>query len=153
MKGDNTITNTFLLIGSILLLLLVVLRIAPIFTQLLSSAALDSSALVSKELAELISVSAAAPNGIYITYNPSNSKYDIVIKDRIVKVDLINKDNQQVKTTSLSKIAVNAISSFNQINIFDIRKVGIINGVAGGGGIGPTGGIPNIEDIISIQAR
>ena len=141
MKGDNTITNTFLIVGSILLILVVVLQIVPIFNEFLSSAALDSSALVSKELAELITVSAAAPNGIYITYNPSNSKYNIDIKDRIVKVDLINKDNMQVKSTSFAKIAVDLSASFNQVNIFDIRKIEITN--AGGG----------IENIFSILAR
>lgn len=134
MKGDNTITNTFLIIGSLLLVLLVVLQIAPIFTQFLTSAALDSPSLVSKEIAELTTISAAAPNGMDIIYNPSKSKYDLDVADRIVKVSIINPDNQQVKDTFIAKIAVDVVATFKNVNVFNIRNS------------------PNIANEITIQA-
>lgn len=150
MKGaSETITDTLTIVGAMILILALVLAIAPVFVNFLTSSSLDSSSFVSKEVAELMTVSAAAPSGIDITYQPSNAKYNIEINDRIVKVDLLNTQNQQVQGTSSAKIGVDVSGSFNQVNVFDITKTPLTN--TGGGGIGPSS-ITNAGIGISIQA-
>jgi hypothetical protein len=149
MKGaSETITDTLTIVGAMILILALVIAIAPVFLDFIKSAALDSSSFVSKEVAELITVSAAAPGSIDITYQPSNAKYNVEINSRIVKVSLINTQNQQVQDTSSAKIGVDASGSFNQVNVFGIRKAPLT--ITGGGGIGPTS--TNEENEISIQA-
>lgn len=147
MKGDSEIDTLTLLCATVLVIALV-LVIGPAFLDVLKNSALDSSSFVSKEIAELITVSAAAPGSIDITYQPSNAKYNVEIDSRIVKVSLINSQNQQVQDTSSAKTGVDASGSFNQVNIFGIKKSPLTS--AGGGGIGPTS--TNEGNEISIQA-
>jgi hypothetical protein len=129
MKGSEALTDTLMIISGIILIFALILTILPKFLDFLKTAALDSAGLVSKELAELVTVSAAAPFEIQITYNPSNSKYNLDIKDRLVKTELTRetssvqsaKENLQTET-AFAKIAIDVISSFERVNVFDIRK-------------------------------
>lgn len=130
MKGAaEIITDTLFIVGTIVIMLALLLEILPNFLNFLQSAALDSSDFVAKETAELITVSAAAPNSIQISYNPSKNLFDFDVNNRIVKISsLINKNNNgrsetmSIKQTSLAKIAVDVSASFQNINIFDIEK-------------------------------
>lgn len=125
MKGADTITDTIIVIGAIILLIALAVAIVPNFLNFLKTTALNGSDLVTKELSELVTISAAAPNEIQITYNPSTLKYNLDITKRIVKTDLLRQasmDVGEIQETSLAKIAVDVTGSFGKVNVFDIKK-------------------------------
>ena len=135
MKGvSETITDTLLIVASVVLILALTAAILPQFLDFLKTASFDTSQLVSKEFAELITVSAAATDEIEITYNPANVMYNIEIKDRIVQVDHLNQ--QQIQDSSKAKIAVDAESSFARVNVFTIRKASGSISIPSAGNIG-----------------
>lgn len=123
-KGQETFATVF---GTVLIAAIVVFfffYIYPLFFgDLFKSIALSSAEIVARDIAGFISVSAAAPNEIKITYNPSESnKYNTVIGDRLVQVTLAI-ENAKINEKSTAKVAIGDIAEkFDIVNSFEIRK-------------------------------
>lgn len=123
MKGvSEPTTNTLLIVGGLFILIALVATIFPVFLDILKTAALDSADLVAKELSELVTVSAAATGDMQITYNPSNLKYDVDIKDRILQVDVQRTPDSH--ESSAAKIAVDVEDSIQKVSTFNVIKSG-----------------------------
>lgn len=69
-------------------------QVPKIFHELFTLLALQNPKNVAKDLAGLISISAAATGNITILYNTSmfNIKYDVQLADRIINVTMIRDD-------------------------------------------------------------
>ena len=122
MKGDaNPITNILFIVAVLVLFFVLVNQIVPQMLIVFNTAALDSSDFVAKELSELVTISNAAPNQIFITYNPSTSKYNFDVQNRILETGLVKKTGE-TQSTALAKIADNVATSFQNVNVFYIRR-------------------------------
>jgi len=123
-KGQETVVTVA---GTVFVAAIVVFfffYIFPLFFgDLFKSIALSSAEIVARDIAGFISVSAAAPNEIKITYNPSESnKYNTVIGDRLVQVTLAI-ENAKINEKSTAKVAIGDIDEkFNLVNSFEVRK-------------------------------
>jgi hypothetical protein len=84
---------------------------------------------VSRNLGGLITISAAAPNEIYIEYHPSDSKlYDVKIEKRVVGVRLVDAE-YGMEGEVISKAAIDSVCYFTETkcefkntNYFTIEK-------------------------------
>jgi len=126
MKGSaETVQDTFLIIAGIVLIIALIAAILPSFINLFEEAALDSPDLVSRELAEFMTVSNAAPNSIDIVYSPSNLKYNVNISSRMVEVTVFRtmSSDKIVKETKAAKTTVDFTGYFEQVKSFVISQV------------------------------
>ena len=128
MKGTNeTFTDAIFMIAVLLFSILIIQEIAPQMLNLFNQAAVGSSDFIAKEMAELVTISSAAPYKIDITYNPSGAKYNLNIQNGILQADIL-KSTTEVKKTSVAKIANNAAGSFENVNNFYItNNLGVVD--------------------------
>jgi len=122
MKGSSeVVTDAIFIMGVLLFLIFLIQQIAPQLLNLFNTAAVGSADFVAKEMAELITISGAAPYEIEISYNPSSAKYNVNIQKGILQTNLL-KSAKETEKTSIAKIASNAEGSFSGVNNFYINK-------------------------------
>jgi hypothetical protein len=83
---------------------------------------LTSAEVVAKEIAGFISVSGVAPHKITIYYSPGTLIYDVGVDDRLVRVNLLNKDNSVKEKSVAEKTAVDPFLDEKSVNYFTIMK-------------------------------
>ena len=116
MKGQSEVTETLTIIGIIVILLILVPFILPIIQETITSYALDSPDIISKDLASLISITSASPKNIMIEYNtPAGKEYDIKLENRMLKV---SNEKKEVSTP----ILIDADGYFTNVKDFTIEK-------------------------------
>lgn len=123
MKGDVTINTIGLIVVAAVTLVLFFIFLPEIINLLWKEVALDSPAVVSKELAGYIAISGAAPGSIKISYYPSEYPYDAEIDNRIVSV-MMSEEAEGIleRTPATATFPIDPIASFAEVNSFFISK-------------------------------
>lgn len=118
MKGQAEITEILTWIGIIVVLVALIPVIMPIIRNAIESFAFSSPDVVSKDLASLISITAASSSNITIDYDiPFGINYDVDIDERKVTV---SKDGEEEEASS--PILINLKGLFSDIDEFKIEK-------------------------------
>jgi hypothetical protein len=126
MKGQAAIPvdtlGIIVIAGAMLTLFFITLP--QIIDQLWKETNKISADVVSKELAGYITISAAAPHSIEITYNPSETTYyNVEINNRLVTVTIAKSGEIYEKTKGINSIAVDVPRTIvNKVNSFNIIK-------------------------------
>jgi len=120
MKGQRQVTEFFSTIGLIVVFIALIPLILPTIQEALKLFSLDSPEVVSKDLANLLSISNAAQDYILIEYNTdSGNSYNIDIKDGMLTAwRELNGEKQESSTP----ILINAKGSFSDVKDFTIEK-------------------------------
>ncbi|MBL7170242.1 MAG: hypothetical protein ISS48_04440 [Candidatus Aenigmarchaeota archaeon] len=120
MKAQAEVTEIFSILGIIVVLIALIPVIIPTIQEAIRQYTLDSPDVVSKDLAALISISAAAPRDITIKYDiNSENDYEIDINNRLVIVSRERLDETQ---ESSNPILVDVRESFLGPRHFTIEK-------------------------------
>jgi len=124
MKGQAEVTEVVKFVGLTLLFVLFIGLILPkLLYDMYKMFSLISAEVVAKEIAGLVSVSGVAPHQITIYYSPSSSvTYDVKVGDRLVRVDLLNKDKTVKEESVAEKTAVDPFLDASSVNYFTIMK-------------------------------
>lgn len=123
MKGQAEITEIII----ILALAAFTIALIPILLNLIQDFfkifALASPEIVSRDLAGLMTISAAAPNNITLYYKiyAEGISYDFDSHDRKVNVKLLDEDQKMIKEAS-SIIPIDITSSLENVKEFKIIK-------------------------------
>lgn len=125
MKGQAKIVDVITVLGLIVTFLILLTQIPKIYKDVFDMLALASAEVVSREVASLISISAAAPYKITLVYNVSytqkGTNYTIELKNREANVTLIK--NGEAKETAIAPFAVNNLNKkIENQNCFVITK-------------------------------
>jgi hypothetical protein len=108
------------MVGIILVLILLIPVIIPILENTIGSFIFDTPEIISKDLANLISISAASTNDIRIKYDfPTWDYYDLKLEKRNINVSrTFEKQNQSSKTP----ILIDLRGYFQEVDSFQIEK-------------------------------
>lgn len=137
-KGNAVISMLGIAITAVILVIFTVQIIPRTVEDVYSQISRASAEVVSRNLAGLITISAAAPNNIIINYQPSkNYFYNIKIVNRIVDVEILTEkiniflpEKIGMKGRILTKTGVDSKCydtteincQFNNVNNFIIKK-------------------------------
>jgi hypothetical protein len=120
VKGQAETTELLTWIGIIVVLIALIPVIVPIIKNAIESLAISSPDVVSKDLASLISISAAATKDISVDYNPPGvSSYDVNIENRMLTV---SRESGDEKEEASNPIIIDAKGSFSNVDEFKIEK-------------------------------
>ncbi|NCO97031.1 MAG: hypothetical protein COY38_03210 [Candidatus Aenigmarchaeota archaeon CG_4_10_14_0_8_um_filter_37_24] len=126
MKGQAETTEVFSIIGIMVILVALIPVIIPTIQEAISMFTIDSPEVVSKDLAALVSISAAAPGDIMIRYKvSSDNSYDVGISNREVAA---SREFNSGKQDSSDPVLVDVSGSFSDAKDFTIEKT-VVNGV------------------------
>ena len=119
IKGEAE-HEIFIIIGIIVILVLLIPIILPTVQKIITSYALDSPDIVSKDLGSLISIASASPKDITIEYNtPAGNSYDVTLENRMLKISgKVGNEEREVSTP----ITIDAQGSFSDEKDFVIKK-------------------------------
>ena len=117
----NVVLTIALTIGAIFL----GMQIIPVFAEVVKNAVSSSPEVVTRDLAGLITLSAAAPYKIAITYNPRDTTYNIIkINERFVSVEKVENEKVVAKAVP-SKTAVDLTEP--NVVVENANKIGVEN--------------------------
>lgn len=124
MKGQAEVINALgiIVIAGVLLFLFFII-LPRIIDLMWTEIGFASANVVSKELADYITISGSATDSIEIFYHPSDHKYNVELKDRIVTVSMEIKDKKYVEPVpERGKIGIDPAGKFASVNFFFITK-------------------------------
>ena len=117
----NVVLTIALTIGAIFL----GMQIIPVFAEVVKNAVSSSPEVVTRDLAGLITLSAAAPYKIAITYNPSDATYNIIkVNERFVSAEKVENEKVVAKAAP-SKTAVDLTEP--NVILENANKIGVEN--------------------------
>lgn len=88
--------EVLLTVGMIVLTIFFLTNFFTIITDIANALALASANGVAQDISGLITLSAAAPNEIFIQFSPTDKfSYELQIKDRLVNVKLISLEEEE----------------------------------------------------------
>lgn len=120
MKGQGETTEIFSILGIIVVLIALIPVIVPTIQEAIKMFTLDSPEIVSKDLAGLISISAAAQENILIRYSTiSGNTYDVNVGNKLITM---SRELSSGKQESSSPIPIDAKGSFTSVKDFIIEK-------------------------------
>ncbi|MBD3155918.1 MAG: hypothetical protein GF368_04665 [Candidatus Aenigmarchaeota archaeon] len=120
MKGQAETTELLTWIGIIVVLIALIPVIIPIVKNAIESLAMASPDVISKDLASLISVSAAATKDLKVEYDPPGSdSYDVSIENRMITVSRGSGNNREEAS---APIVIDAVGSLESTDEFKIEK-------------------------------
>ena len=120
VKGQAETTELLTIVGMIVVLIVIIPIIIPTIQKTIQSFTSDSTEVISKDLASLISTSAASTGNIVIKYStPSGSLYDVNIDDKMVTV---SRQLRSGLRESSDPILIDAKGNFPDTKDFEIEK-------------------------------
>jgi len=121
----SALFNVVLTIMFTILTIYLAMQIIPTFAEVVKNAVSSSPEVVNRDLAGLITLSAAAPYKIAITYNPSDATYNIIkVSERFVSVEKVENEKVVAKATP-SKTAVDLTEP--NVVLENANKIGVEN--------------------------
>jgi hypothetical protein len=128
-KGQAEIMSIIgVVVSALFILVFVVFLLPDMIADLMAFLSTFSAEVVSRNVAGLITISAAAPDEITIDYSPSNDfYYDVDINNRVVHVKLLT-EKFMMKGESTIKAGIDSTCSqgppcqFSNVNYFRIEK-------------------------------
>lgn len=130
-KGQQEIITVLGTVAMAAITVFFIIEILPkAITDFQQFVSLASAEVVSRNLAGIISISAAAPNQITINYQPSEDyKYYVRTKNRVVDVKLLTQrfgmSGEIVSETAVDSKCYDGRETtceFNEVNFFTVRK-------------------------------
>ncbi|MEM5843926.1 MAG: hypothetical protein QW841_01645 [Candidatus Aenigmatarchaeota archaeon] len=102
MKAQAKIVDMLTVLGLVVCFLILLMQIPKIYKDVFDMLALSSADVVSRDIAGLISISAAAPHKITLIYNTTYKEvsYTVELKDRVATVTYILKGEAQDSVSS-----------------------------------------------------
>lgn len=132
MKGTEQDTSSIIIMVllGIVAVGIIYFMIQYVFTNLIPIFAQGSAQVVSRELADFITISGVAPYKITINYQPTdNVFYNVSIDSRVVTVSMLESNPKPLTISSgiagyvSSNIAIDNLKLFlKNVNIFEIKK-------------------------------
>ncbi len=125
MKGQSEVTEVIFLIGIVLLLFILIFSYGKMWRELLESLVSTSPKIVVRDIAGLVSISGAAPDSIKISYEVPTDQYSyyLEIKDRAVKVRLLDKNKVILEEDSSQTVVDPTASIYDKVSFIIQKKM------------------------------